>query len=122
MIEVEFIARKSGGRRAAAINAKWSRNTFVYNSDGQKTSETLDADNIGTQITYAYDRLQRRTSITAEDVDGSTDQVTTYEYDKLNRLTKTTYPDSETLEYEYNYRGKVSRRTDQREIVIDYTY
>ncbi|MCP4711149.1 MAG: RHS repeat protein, partial [Planctomycetes bacterium] len=112
----------SEGRRAAAINAKWSRNTFVYNSDGQKTSETLDADNIGTQITYAYDRLQRRTSITAQDVDGSTDQVTTYEYDKLNRLTKTTYPDSETLEYEYNYRGKVSRRTDQREIVIDYTY
>jgi len=68
-------------RRSAPLGRTTS---YVYDANGNKTSET-DANN----------------------------HTTTYQYDALNRLTLTTYPDNTTTKYTYDFRNNVIDATDQ---------
>jgi RHS repeat-associated protein len=100
--------------------------TNEYNVFGQKTKMVADAATGGLKQTteWGFDRVGRQTSIAGytDNGDKDTKQTTTYTFDDLSRVTKTTYPDTKTIEYAYNSTGRVTKRTDQRNIVTYYDY
>ena len=88
-------------------------------------------------VTYDYDELGRPyqvtqgqstrygkvTSIFGESTYGaSANRVTLLQYDELDRVTQITFPDSETLQYQYNEEGAVTKMTDVHGNITNYTY
>jgi RHS repeat-associated protein len=118
--------------------------TNRHTADGVDTAYTFDNLNRLTQIaatglstiSYAYDELSRRTSMT--DVTGTT----TYSYDRMGRLTQAaqpngtvsyaydrdsnrttlTYPGSSSVTYSFSDAGRLSSLTDWGSRTTSYTY
>ena len=95
--------------------------TLAYNAWGLKTEQIADAGGIAQKTNYGFDRLGRQTSITGY-ADSSTAQTTNYDLDKLGRVTTITYPDANSIAYEYYPLGTVKQRIDQRNLVTNYQY
>ncbi|MBI3999878.1 MAG: RHS repeat protein, partial [Candidatus Omnitrophica bacterium] len=108
--------------------------SFIYDANGNLTSRT---DSQGKVVTYAYDVLNRLTSVTGiqsapvsfkYDKNGNrtemTDSrgVTTYTYDNLNRLTGVIFPDAKTLSYAYDLAGNLTQLTYPDGSSVSYAY
>ena len=52
----------------------------------------------------------------------SPSRVTLLEYDELDRVNQITFPDSETIQYEHDEEGAVTKMTDVHGNVTNYTY
>ena len=87
-----------------------------------KASETT-AD--GTEYTYTYDLLKRRTSITKKGHGGSPDIVTTFTYDASGNLTGKTVSAgglSLSTSKTYNLASRILSETDSRGLTTTYAY
>ena len=70
----------------------------------------------GTDDTFTYDTLSRRTLVT--DAIGTV----TYQYDTANQLTRVTYPGNKILTYEYDMAGRRVQMTDPDGGITRYRY
>jgi len=87
--------------------------SFVFDVVGNRTQRT---DYSGTITNYAFDALNRLTTISYPDTTSAT-----YGYDALSRLTTATNP-SGTVTIGYDNRGRLSSVTDVFGQVVGYTY
>jgi RHS repeat-associated protein len=72
-------------------------------------------------IGYAYDQTGNRTEMTRI-VSTDASEVTYYGYDDLDRLTQVSYPDGETVTYEYDSTGNRLRMNSSRSGETRYMY
>lgn len=89
-----------GGQTASDVIA-------VYDAELNLTSTT---DELGRVTTYAYDALNRLTSVTLPDPDGEGElaaPVTTYQYDKASNLRYVIDPLGNTTEYQYDHLNRL---------------
>jgi RHS repeat-associated protein len=70
--------------------------------------------------TYGYDVRGNRTSV-IDPINGSA-HPTTFAYDIMNRLTSITYPDNTSVSFGYDYRGRRTSATDQNNRTTTYAY
>ena len=127
------------GKKQKTFYDDLGRTTYVasnYVNFSPPSTGTGGSDKSQDQVVKrVYNGLDKVTTLTAMDADGdgnvstSDDQDTTYEYaDSYNAslVTKTTYPDSgsgsDVVTMTYFLDGLVKSKTDQRGVVIDYTY
>jgi RHS repeat-associated protein len=121
------------GNRLTRVTGPLSRNTdFAYDAAGNMTSRTdaksqtttlsydvlnrLTSKSGAVTVSYAYDDVGRRTSMT--DSIGTT----TYSYNTVNQLTSTTVPGSKTIAYAYNNVGALTSRTDAGGVDTTFEY
>jgi YD repeat-containing protein len=100
--------------------------THTFNALGQKTKMVADSAGGGIKQTteYSHNRLGRQVSISGytDETDNDTKQTTVYNYDELARVTGIIYPDANSISFNYNAGGKVTRRIDQRGWITWYDY
>ena len=123
----------SRGLPASVTEPSGQVTTFAYD-DSQRLSSTADTvdtiiltrDSVGRVLTVVegsktltrvYDLLGRLTSYT----DGGGNTIG-YQYDDIGRLTKLTYPDSKQVAYAYDTAGRLSTVTDWANRVTTYSY
>ena len=110
---------------------------YAYDAIGRRTKRTDDA---GLTLQYAYDNLNRITSITYPDarqermtyvawhpwlMETITDRggaITRYEYDPLKRLAAIYHPDGSAVRYEYDANGNIIRLTDENNKTTSFAY
>jgi RHS repeat-associated protein len=146
-----FLYEASSGRRSIVTDPKDAETKSFYDDASRRiavaenwvnynavadTGAGGGAINEEDRVTkFAYNGLGRQTQITAVNVtsSGTVDQETNYHYlDDYSALpvTHTVYPDStstpasgtDLVKLEYNLDGTLKMRTDQRGVVIEYTY
>ncbi|MCZ6653629.1 MAG: thrombospondin type 3 repeat-containing protein [Planctomycetota bacterium] len=130
---VDFIttfAYDDADRRTLITDPELVQTQFSYDKLGRRT-KVIEAfgDALARTTDYGYDRLARLTSITAHDPNHAghaVDQLTTYDYELVGRRTKITYPDTtgpnDWITFEYDKAGRLIKKTDQRNAVVDYFY
>ena len=82
-------------------------------TDGEGENAIYDTIN----TSYTYDLNSRNTTISDDN-----NNTTTYAYDALNRLTSITYAIGPPITYTYDYNSNMKTLTDQNGTVIEYTY
>ncbi|MEX0744027.1 MAG: RHS repeat-associated core domain-containing protein [Phycisphaeraceae bacterium] len=80
--------------------------SYGYDLVDRLVSEVQLAGGLRTEVTYAYDALDRRIRRT---VNGVADESTTYGYDRANRLTSIGYR-GQTTSFEYDAAGRLVRK------------
>jgi len=115
------------------VNKRGQSINYVYDAEGKMTGRrtvedvvlyTYDAngnlltieDKNGT-IARTYDNLNRVKSYT-----NANNQTIGYEYDSVGNLTKLTYPDGKKVTYTYNSMNQMTSVTDWNNRVTSYTY
>lgn len=99
----------SYGRQTVQTNPDSTTIQFGYNSADQVTTVT---DELSSVTTIAYDNLNRKTSVTSQDPDGSgalTASVTSWVYNAIGLITKETDALGNDTDYTYNSRNWVSQ-------------
>ncbi|MCY2977661.1 MAG: putative Ig domain-containing protein [Planctomycetota bacterium] len=113
------------GNQSEAIDRNNRRREFSYDQNGRMLTEQWFAANNGPlveTIAFTYDILGNMK--TAQNVDSQY----TYEYDKLNRVTSVdnldTNPDTPRviLNYEYDLQGNIIRTSDDAGVTVQSTY
>ena len=97
------------GRLTVQTNPDSTTIGYGYDSADQMTTVT---DELGNVTTVAYDNLNRKTSVTSEDPDGSgslTASVTSWVYNAIGLVTKETDALGNETDYTYNSRNWVSQ-------------
>ena len=116
-----------------SINGRGQSSTIIYNNDSSiysikdevgtilysydENGNVLTISENGKTITMTYSTINQLLSYT--DSDGNT---ITYEYDLVGNLTKLIYPDGKAVSYSYNANNQLSSVTDSNSKTTSYEY
>lgn len=124
-------------RQIRATDPKGIVSKTDYDLAGRRISLTEDEGGAKERITeFAYNRLNQLITQTAQNQTSAgaalADQITTFRYDTLGRQRRAIYPDSanvnppetctDCVRTEYDNAGRMTTRTDQRNLTTAYTY
>lgn len=107
-------------QKASSGGTQLGKVEMTYDAHG-RLDEEEDARNGVTA--YAYDALDRVTSVTQPSADGvAAGQVTGYTYNTLGFRTKTTLPDASETVMEYFPTGELKKTSGSQAYTVEYTY
>jgi RHS repeat-associated protein len=113
----ESFTYDGAGRPVSSTNL-WGTVDYSYDLDGRVAEIRSEG---GHRVTYTYDDLGNRTSISTQ-LAGQAARTTTYTYDALNRLATIVEPDGDTTTYSYDPVGNVASITYPNGVISSFTY
>ena len=105
-----------GADRVVRVEEGGSRVDYVYDTVNRLVKEVQTNGAISHELSYAYDRLDRRVSRKVNGV-----EETRYEWDLANRLTAIRYAGESTL-YQWDVAGRLTRKTLPNGVTADHAY
>ena len=121
VVSIEFPDRTrnltfDGAGRVVTVEESGSRVDYSYDTANRLVKEVQTTNATSHEVSYAYDRLDRRVS---RQVNGADE--TRYEWDIANRLKAIRFAGESTL-YDWDAAGRLTRKTLPNGVTADYTY
>ena len=108
------------GRKSAVIDALNKRTEYTYNSLGQTLSIRGDATY---PLDYEYNAYGQMTKLKTYRQDMSSPDITGWSYqESTGLLLSKTYADNNSVSYEYDIKGNLTKRTWARAVLTNYAY
>jgi RHS repeat-associated protein len=109
--------------RLFQVNPPQGETDYTYDALGHILTMTRKLDTTTSHTTtYQYDANGNKTDEFDPRSTGPTSFHTQYIYNAANQLQQVKYPDGTSIQYEYDWRGHITKKTDQNRHIAQYTY